>query len=145
MYFTKKIKTKLSPEEVMSRMKSITINNTIMDGSYEFEGDITINSFRILPLFNYGYRQLLRPEVLGEIKMDDNNESLINLTFQVSSNMRNLLIGVFIFNIVIIFFKEDLFHLSVLFLTYLIFYQYLLLKARKSLLIIEQTLDICAR
>jgi len=104
MIFGKKVNyyTELEIEEINSRLNSITEKfHTNSDDYFKFEGKIMKDEFKILPTFDYGPREQLRPEIIGNLNKKENITE-IKLTFQLPEELKVLLIFAIILNFLIV-------------------------------------------
>ena len=67
----------------------------------KFEGQLNVLNFVIYPIFDYGPRNKLRPEIKGEM-LDNNISRQLNLKFRLSIIFKSIFISGLILNIAFI-------------------------------------------
>jgi hypothetical protein len=141
----KTYRSKLDNQQIIERLHLITEKYyTNSSEKFKFEGEIKINSFIILPIFNYGPNAQMRPEIIGLLKENDKSTE-ISLKFHLPKGLKILLIFALILNlgvlimiistsILISFPILDKWWLFLIFLivTFFIFHTYFLFKVNKS-------------
>ena len=94
--------SELNVNEILDRLKAVTEKFQTDSGKkYLFEGKIFDSNFVILPTFDFGPRNQLRPEIKGSVK-NISNHSFIELEFKLPSSLSLLFIVAAIINIVVI-------------------------------------------
>ena len=113
---------------------------------FKFEGNINDSNFKILPLFNYGFNQLLRPKIIGFIAKKD-NRTLVNLKFSLPDGFKILFIIVVLLNLIIMLMLSNqesyswVNHLFFVLITYLIIHIYFDFKVRRCKEILNEILN----
>ena len=144
------ILSSLETEEVISKLKLITFkfNNNPLENN-KFEGKIESNSFKILPIFDFGPREQLRPEIIGVIKNTE-EKNVIKLEFRIPNFVLYLLIILINLGVVTYLYFKPLknesfltwkFFLFIIVLSTLMFFNYLNTKIEKSIKILSRTLE----
>ena len=90
--------TILQIEEITKRLSLVTESFYSESNKFKFEGKIFSNEFNILPTFDYGPRNQLRPEIIGKIYESD-KESIVKLTFILPKNIKALMVFTLIINL----------------------------------------------
>ncbi|WKL48967.1 hypothetical protein Q1W71_04090 [Flavobacterium pectinovorum] len=140
----------LESEAIIAKLKLITYKyNSNQFEKNQFEGKIENDNFKILPIFDFGPREQLRPEINGIIKNNEKNK-VIKLEFEIPNLLLYLLILILNFSIVIYLFIKPIknesfltwkFFLFVIILTFFMFCSYLNVKIKKSIKILSRTLE----
>ena len=144
------ILSSLETEEVISKLKLITykFNNSRLENN-QFEGKIETNSFKILPIFDFGPREQLRPEINGLIKKIEEN-NVIELEFRIPNLVLYLFIMLINLGVTTYLYIKPLknesfltwkFFLFLIVFSTLIFLNYLNTKIEKSIKILSRTLE----
>ncbi|MFD0975448.1 hypothetical protein [Salinimicrobium gaetbulicola] len=140
------IGTSLSIEEVSLKLKSVTsdlsISNIWNATEMKFEGKIEKNSFVIYPLFDYGFRKLLRPVLVGKITENKDNHNIIKITFKVPEIFKVLLAVAIVLPFVVSTGSIFWTHISFVFLGSFIYWLYLKFKINKSIKILNEILHL---
>ncbi len=95
------IVTKLSKEQVLSRIQKVTHAYDNGDDRFDFEGKITGDTFKLYQLFDYDSNNQIRPEINGVVKKR-NEGSLIELSIKLSSDIKLVFILVLFVNFIFI-------------------------------------------
>ncbi|MBC7524635.1 MAG: hypothetical protein H7239_09380 [Flavobacterium sp.] len=136
----------LETEGIIANLKLITYKyNSNQFENNQFEGKIESDNFKILPIFDFGPREQLRPEINGIIK-----NRVIKLEFKIPNLVLYLLILFINFCIVIYLFVKPIknesfltwkFFLFIIIFAFLMFCIYLNVKIKKSIKILSRTLE----
>ena len=144
------ILSSLETEEVISKLKLITYkyNCNLLENN-KFEGKIETNNFKIVPIFDFGPKDQLRPEIVGIIKNTGIN-NVIKLEFGIPNLVVYLLIILVNLGVTIYLYFEPLknesfltwkFFLIIIACSTLLFINYLNIKIKKSIKILSRTLE----
>lgn len=142
--------SELDTAEIIQRVQAVTENFHTGKTGYLFEGKIAEAEFKILPTFDYGPRNQLRPEITGLVK-SVNNKNLIELQFGLPNGLKLLFCAALLINAVVVvylylhpqphFFPWQLFA-GGLVVTAGIFYFVFQLKIKKSIAVVSKIIQV---
>lgn len=148
MFFSKQkvLESDLSKEEILLRIKSITLNksaeNIFNKTLKPFEGEINKNSFKIFPTFGYSLSTLARPYIAGEVKeIEKTTKIFINSGLPLY--IKYILYAILFINLGIILLSIEVsnsFHLYSI-VTLFIFWFFINSKSEKSFLILKELIN----
>lgn len=144
------LKSELATDEIRNRLQAITEKfHTDSETKFQFEGKVSDSGFQILPTFDYGARNQLRPEIVGSVKRKGNS-SFVELRFRLPYGLKILFSIVAFVNVgaIIFLYLNPIDHFmnwkilsAFTVVTFLIFYLTFRHKAKASTAVLCKTFD----